>query len=150
VLTEVRNRGVTDVCIVGCDGLKGLPDAINTTWPAAITQTCVLPLIRNTFRLAGRQHWERMARDLRPVYCAPNQAAAKERHVEFFDAWADLYPAVRTLRDNAWADFVPFLDYSRWRRPRARRRPTGAPAPPPPRRRSRRPERGPRSVSAAS
>jgi putative transposase len=67
----------------------------------------VLHLIRNTFRLAGRQHWERIARDLRPVYCAPNQAAAKERLVDFFDAWADLYPAVRTLWDNTWADFVP-------------------------------------------
>src|SRR5205823_3145849 len=67
VLTELRNRGVADVCIVVCDGLKGLPDAINTIWPAAIVQTCVLHLIRNTFRLASRQHWERMAKDLRPV-----------------------------------------------------------------------------------
>jgi putative transposase len=97
VLTEIRNRGVTDVCIVCCDGLKGLPDAINNTWPTAITQTCVLHLIRSTFRLAGRRHWERMARHLRPVYWARNQAAANERLVEFFDAWADLYLAVRTL-----------------------------------------------------
>jgi transposase-like protein len=46
VLTELRNRGVTDVCIVVCDGLKGLPDAITTTWPQAIVQTCVLHLLR--------------------------------------------------------------------------------------------------------
>jgi len=52
VLTEIKNRGVEDVCIVCYDGLKGLPDAINTTWPLAIVQTCVLHLIRNTFRLA--------------------------------------------------------------------------------------------------
>ena len=112
VLTEIRNRGVADVCIVCCDGLKGLPESINTTWPAAIVQTCVLHLIRNTFRLAGRQHWEAMARDLRPVYTAPTEAAAKERLVEFFDAWCERYPAVRTLWENAWSDFVPFLDYS--------------------------------------
>jgi putative transposase len=112
VLTELRNRGVADVCIVVCDGLKGLPDAIATTWPLAVTQTCVLHLIRATFRLAGRQHWDAMARDLRPVYTAPTEAAAKERLGEFFAAWCDRYPAVRNLWENAWADFVPFLDYS--------------------------------------
>jgi putative transposase len=42
VLTEIRNRGVADVCIVVCDGLKGLPDAISTVWPQAITQTCIV------------------------------------------------------------------------------------------------------------
>ncbi len=73
VLTEIRNRGVADVCIVVCDGLKGLPDAIGATWPLAIVQTCVLHLIRNTFRLAARQHWDAMARDLRPVYTAVNE-----------------------------------------------------------------------------
>jgi len=56
VLTEIRNRGVEDVCIVVCDGLKGLPESITATWPAALIQTCVHDLIRGTFRLAGRQH----------------------------------------------------------------------------------------------
>ena len=112
VLTELRNRGVNDVCIVCCDGLKGLPDAINTTWPAAVVQTCVLHLIRNTFRFAGRQHWDKMARDLRPVYTAANEAAAKERFNEFADTWCEKFPAIRTLWDNAWTEFVPFLDYS--------------------------------------
>src|SRR2546423_4037330 len=46
VLTELRNRGVNDVCMVVCDGLKGLPEAIEATWPAAVTQTCVIHLIR--------------------------------------------------------------------------------------------------------
>ncbi len=112
VLTELRNRGVLDVCIVVCDGLKGLPEAINTIWPRAVVQTCVLHLIRNTFRLAGRQHWDRMARELRPVYTAPNEAAAKERFNEFAETWCEKFPAIRSLWDNARAEFVPFLDYS--------------------------------------
>ena len=73
VLTEIKNRGTEDVCIVVCDGLKGLPDAIDATWPLAIVQTCVLHLIRNTFRLASRADWDKMARDLRPVYTAPTE-----------------------------------------------------------------------------
>jgi putative transposase len=111
VLTEIKNRGVADVCIVVCDGLKGLPDAINTTWPRAIVQTCVLHLIRGTFRFAGRQHWDAMARDMRPIYTAVNEADAKEHLQSFFDRWAERYPAVRQLWENAWSDFVPFLDY---------------------------------------
>jgi putative transposase len=42
VLTEIKNRGVADVCMVVCDGLKGLPEAIEAVWPQAITQTCVV------------------------------------------------------------------------------------------------------------
>lgn len=111
VLTELRNRGVADVCIVCCDGLKGLPDAIAATWPLATVQTCVLHLIRNTFRFAARQHWDALARDLRPIYTAVNEADAKERFVEMCERWADRYPAIKTLWENAWAEFVPFLDY---------------------------------------
>ncbi|MCY4271834.1 MAG: IS256 family transposase [bacterium] len=112
VLTEIKNRGTDDVCMVVCDGLKGLPEAIETTWPAAITQTCVLHLIRNTFRLASRRDWDAMAKDLRPVYTAVNEADAKERLVEFHAIWGDTYPAIKGLWHNAWAEFVPFLDYS--------------------------------------
>jgi transposase-like protein len=112
VLTEIKNRGTDDVCMVVCDGLKGLPEAIETTWPLAITQTCVLHLIRNTFRLASRRDWDAMARDLRPVYTAVNEADAKERLVEFHAIWGEKYPAIRSLWENAWTEFVPFLDYS--------------------------------------
>lgn len=111
VLTEIKNRGTGDVCIVVCDGLKGLPEAINTVWPAAVIQTCVIHLIRNTFRYASRKYWDEMARDLRPVYTAATEQAAKERFVEFSGKWGQRYPAITQLWDNAWSEFVPFLDY---------------------------------------
>src|SRR6266581_5135292 len=77
VLSEILNRGTVDVCIVVCDGLRGLPDAIADVWPQAIVQTCVLHLIRNTFRYASKADWAELARDLRPVYSAPTEQAAK-------------------------------------------------------------------------
>lgn len=79
VLTEIKNRGVEDVLIAVCDGLKGLPEAITTSWEYTQVQTCVTHLIRNTFRYAARQDWDRMAKDLRPIYTAVNaeQAAAR-------------------------------------------------------------------------
>jgi putative transposase len=112
VLTEIRNRGVADVCIVVCDGLKGPPESIETTWPLAIVQTCVLHLIRNTFRLASRRDWAPMAKDLQRIYTAINQTDAASRLDEFHTIWGNRYPAIRTLWTNAWSEFVPFLDYA--------------------------------------
>jgi transposase-like protein len=111
VLTEIKNRGVGDVCMVVCDGLAGLPDAVTATWPQAITQTCVVHLLRNSFRYAGRQHFDAIAKALRPVYTAPTEAAAMERFLEFCEAWGQRYPAIVRLWENAWAEFVPFLAF---------------------------------------
>lgn len=91
VLTEIKNRGVEDVCITVCDGLKGLPEAITTVWQLAVVQTCIVHLIRNTFRYAASQYWDEMSRDLRPVYTAPSEAAAKERFTEFSGKWGKQY-----------------------------------------------------------
>jgi putative transposase len=111
VLTEIKNRGVEDVCIVVCDGLKGLPDSITATWPAAITQTCVIHLLRNSFRYASRKDWAALARDLRLVYTAPTEAAALDRFAELSEVWEGRYPAIIKLWENAWAEFVPFLAF---------------------------------------
>lgn len=111
VFTEIKNRGVKDVCIAVCDGLKGLPEAITTTWELATVQACVIHLIRNTFRFASRKYWGEMSRDLRPVYTAPSEAAARERFAEFDAKWGKQYPAIGKLWENAWSEFIPFLDY---------------------------------------
>src|SRR5690606_11074187 len=58
-----------------------------------------------------RQHWDEMSRDLKPVYTAPTEAAAKELIVEFATKWGPKYPAIVRLWENAWREFVPFLDY---------------------------------------
>lgn len=111
VFTEIKNRGVDDVCIAVCDGLKGLPEAITTTWELATVQACVIHLIRNTFRFASRRYWDQISRDLRPVYTAPSEAAARERFAEFDAKWGEQYPAISKLWENAWSEFIPFLDY---------------------------------------
>jgi transposase-like protein len=111
VLTEIKNRGVADVCMLVCDGLKGLPEAIEAVWPAAITQTCVVHLLRASFRYAARQDWDKLAKALRPVYTAPTEEAALERFMEFTEAWGRKYPAIVRLWESAWAEFVPFLNF---------------------------------------
>ena len=111
VLTEIKNRGTTDCCIVVCDGLKGLPDAISQVWPQTLVQTCIVHLLRNSFRYASRKDWAAIAKDLKPVYTAPSEQAALDRFAEFSEKWEKRYPAIVRLWTNAWAEFVPFLAF---------------------------------------
>jgi putative transposase len=111
VLTDLRNRGVKDVFFVVCDGLKGLPEVVSNVWPEAIVQTCIIHLIRNTFRLTSRKYWDEIKRDIKPIYTAVNAAAARTAFEELTDKWGQRYPAVIRLWNNAWSEFIPFLDY---------------------------------------
>ena len=111
VFSELKNRGVADVLIAVCDGLKGLPEAITTTWEHTIVQQCIVHLIRASFRYAGRQHRDAIVKALKPVYTAPSEAAAKDRFAEFAAEWGVRYPAIVRLWETSWAEFVPFLDY---------------------------------------
>ena len=113
VLSEIKNRGTQDVCIVVCDGLKGLPDAIANVWPAAITQTCVIHLLRNSFRYASKKDWAAIAKDLKLVYTAASESAALDAFVAFTETWGERYPAIIKLWENAWAEFVPFLAFDK-------------------------------------
>ena len=113
VLAEVKNRGTRDVLMVVCDGLKGLPDAIAQVWPQAVTQTCIVHLLRNSFRYASRRDWDAVAKALRPVYTAPSESAALDAFAEFSGTWEAKYPAIVKLWENAWAEFVPFLRFDK-------------------------------------
>jgi transposase-like protein len=111
VLTDLKNRGINDVFFVVCDGLKGLPEVVGNIWPQAIVQTCIVHLIRNTFRLASRRDWDVLKRDLRPIYTAVNADAARAALDELAERWGTRYPAIIRLWHNAWEEFIPFLDY---------------------------------------
>lgn len=111
MLTDLRNRGVKDIFFVVCDGLKGLPDSVSSAFPLATVQTCIIHLIRNTFRYASRKYWDNISVDLRPIYTAPNADQARLRFEEFAEKWGKPYPAIVRLWENAWEEFIPFLDY---------------------------------------
>ena len=61
VCSEIKNRGTRDVLMVVCDGLKGLPDAVNAVWEKAIVQTCIVHLLRNSFKYASKKDWGQIA-----------------------------------------------------------------------------------------
>jgi putative transposase len=111
VLTEIRNRGVQDTFIVCCDGLKGLPDSIRAVWPQADVQLCVVHLVRSALRYTSKKYWGKVCRDLREIYTAPTLAAAEDRFVEFCDTWKEKCPAMVKTWEDAWGEFIPFLDF---------------------------------------
>jgi transposase-like protein len=111
VLSEIKNRGTRDVLMVVCDGLKGLPDAVNSVWEKTIVQTCIVHLLRNSFKYASKRDWAEVAKDIKPVYTAPSEAAALDAFAEFSGKWEKRYPAIIRLWENAWAEFTPFLQF---------------------------------------
>ena len=111
MLTELKNRGIADALIVCCDGLKGLPDAIRTTWPDATVQTCVVHMVRNSLRYASKANWGQITKEMRAIYTAPTVEAAEVRFAEFAETWRDTYPAMISSWENAWGEFVPFLEF---------------------------------------
>ncbi|SFT09522.1 Transposase (or an inactivated derivative) [Saccharopolyspora flava] len=111
VLTELKNRGVADVLIACCDGLKGLPEAINEVWPLATVQECVVHLVRASLRYAARSHWGAITKALRTVYTAPTVEAAQDRFDEFEQTWGAKYPAIIRLWRSSWEQFTPFLAF---------------------------------------
>jgi putative transposase len=111
VLSEIKNRGTRDVLMVVCDGLKGLPDAVNSVWEKTVVQTCIVHLLRNSFKYASKKDWAEVAKDIKPVYTAVSEAAALDAFAEFSGKWEKRYPAIIRLWENAWAEFVPFLRF---------------------------------------
>ena len=111
VLIDLKNRGVRDVFFLVCDGLKGLPEVVANVWPQTIVQTCIVHLIRNTFRLVSRKDWDAVKRDIKPIYTAPNPDVALAALEDLEETWGGKYSAMIRLWCNAWNEFVPFLDY---------------------------------------
>ena len=112
VLAELRNRGVRDVLIACCDGLTGLPEAIEATWPHTVVQTCVVHLIRAAMRFVSYTDRKAVAAWLRPIYTAANDDAALVALTEFADSpLGKKYPAAVATWENAWDRFVPFLAF---------------------------------------
>ena len=113
VLNELKSRGVQDVLIAVCDGLTGLPEAINAVWPATKVQTCIVHLIRASLRWVNYKDRKKIAAALRPIYGAPTEAAAREALDAFEDsAFGREYPGIVRRWRESWEVVIPFFDFA--------------------------------------
>ena len=111
VLTELKNRGVQDIFIACVDGLTGFPDAINTVYPKAKVQLCIVHMIRNSMKYVSHKEMKALAADLKQVYTSITVDEAELALDEFSAKWDSKYPAVsRSWRRN-WDNLIPIFDY---------------------------------------
>ena len=111
VVTELKNRGVQDIFIACVDGLKGFPEAIETVYPHAIVQLCIVHMVRNSLNYVGWNKRKEVAADLRLVYSAATIDEAEHALADFEDKWNNAYPPIALSWRNNWQRIIPFFDY---------------------------------------
>jgi putative transposase len=108
ILTELRNRGVRDIYVVCVDGLKGFPQAIESVFPQAQVQLCIVHLVRNSLNYATWKDLRNVAVDLKPIYRAATSTQAEVELEEFAKKWTK-YPAIGKLWRDQWERVIPFF-----------------------------------------
>ena len=112
VCAQLANRGVTDILIACCDGLPGLPEAIEATWPHTVVQTCVVHLIRAANRYVSYNDRKAFSAGLKHVYTAADADAAETALLELAESTLGRkYPAAVAVWQRAWERFTPFLAF---------------------------------------
>lgn len=111
ILTELKQRGVRDIFVLCADGLKGLPEAVEASFPETIFQTCIVHLIRSSMRYVSGKERKALCKELRKLYTAYDEEAAMVAFEEFERTHSDRYPTVvRAWRDR-WEEWTPFLHF---------------------------------------
>lgn len=111
VLTQLQQRGVEDILIACIDNLKGFAEAIETIFPNTEVQLCVVHQIRNSLKYVGSKHQKEFMRDLKPVYQAPEEAAARVRLEGLKEKWGKMYPVVIESWENNWERLTRYFHY---------------------------------------
>ncbi|EFI2912495.1 IS256-like element IS1414 family transposase [Escherichia coli] len=111
VLTELKNRGLNDILIACVDGLKGFPDAINTVYPKARIQLCIVHMVRNSLRFVSWKDYKAVTRDLKAIYQAPTEEAGQQTLEAFAAAWDSRYPQISRSWQANWPNLATFFAY---------------------------------------
>jgi putative transposase len=111
VLTELRNRGVKDIYLACVDGLKGFPQAIETVFPEAQVQLCIVHMIRASLNYVTWKDRREVVGDLKPIYKASTADEAERQLSEFEEKWKKKYPAISRLWREHWERVIPFFAF---------------------------------------
>ena len=111
VLTELQNRGVEHIFIACVDGLKGFPDAINTAYPDAKIQLCIIHLVRNSLKYVSWKDYRALAADLKRIYQSTTEQDAQQELERFAEIWDGKYPQISKSWRNHWPNLITLFDY---------------------------------------
>lgn len=109
VMTELKNRGVTDIFIACVDGLKGFPEAIESLFPQTQVQLCIVHLVRYSLNFVGWKERKEVATDLKTIYTAATDAEAEQRLAEFSLKWDGKFPMIAKSWRSNWTRVIPFF-----------------------------------------
>jgi putative transposase len=111
VLAELRNRGVKDIYLACVDGLKGFPQAIESVFPEAQVQLCIVHMIRASLNYVTWKDRKQVVGDLKPIYKAATADEAERQLTEFEEKWKSRYPAISRLWREHWERVIPFFAF---------------------------------------
>jgi len=111
VATELQNRGLSDIFICCIDGLSGFGEALETVFPKAKIQRCIVHLVRNSLRFVSWKDRKKVAADLKLIYRAPTEAKAAEALELFKEQYDERFPAIAKIWEKNWNQIIPFFDY---------------------------------------
>ena len=102
IMTELKNRGLSDIFIACVDGLSGFPEAISAAFPRTEVQLCIVHQVRNSLKYVVSADKRAVARDLRTIYNAPTIVAAEHALERFSETWSTKYPAISKSWKTKW------------------------------------------------
>jgi|SRR5579862_5897487 putative transposase len=111
VLTELKNRGVKDILIACVDGLKGFPQAIESVYPQARVQLCIVHMVRASLNYVSWKERRQVAADLKAIYRASTDQQAEQELNEFIVKWGQKYPTIGRLWREHWQQVIPFFEF---------------------------------------
>ena len=110
-LTELRNRGLSDILIACTDNLTGMSDAIAAVYPKCEHQLCIVHQIRNSLKFVSYKDRKELAGDLKPIYQAVTEDEAQSALEYFEEKWGKQYPQIAKSWYNNWDNLMIFLQY---------------------------------------
>lgn len=111
VLTELRNRGVQQILIACVDGLSGFPDAINTAYPAAKVQLCIVHMVRNSMKYVPWKDYKAVAANLKGIYSSATEQEARLELERFAGTWDGKYPQISRSWQAHWPNLITLFDF---------------------------------------
>ena len=110
-LTDLQNRGVKDLLICSIDNLSGFGDAIETVFPHADVQLCLVHQVRTSLRYVVSKDQKAVVADLKPIYQSANLSGAEQKLADFADKWGQKYPLVVESWKRNWLRLTRFFEY---------------------------------------
>ncbi len=111
VLTEIQNRGVKHILIACVDGLTGFPDAINTVYPDAKIQLCIVHMVRHSLKLVPWKDYKAVTKDLKQIYQSITEQEASLKLERFAETWDVKYPQISRSWQKNWMNIITLFDY---------------------------------------